>query len=70
MNYKAKRMYVEWTEGSPEGPCYNRTHSGWFDHIVFQGWFMSLMLPTLRRQKGTKVLIGDNLSSHISGEVM
>ena len=40
------------------------------DHIVFQGWFMSLMLPTLRQQKGTKVLIGDNLSSHISGEVM
>lgn len=31
---------------------------------------MSLMLPILRRQEGTKVLIGDNLSSHISLDVL
>lgn len=70
VNYKAEKLWSTWTENGPEGARYNRTKSGWFDHQVFEDWFMSLMLPILKKQDGPKVLIGDNLSSHISLEVL
>lgn len=47
-----------------------QSHEVWFDRQVFEDWFISLMLPILKRQEGTKVVIGDNLSSHISLEVL
>ncbi|KAK8761078.1 hypothetical protein V5799_027655 [Amblyomma americanum] len=70
VNYKAEKLWSTWTENGPKGARYNRTKSGWFDHQVFEDWFMSLMLPILKKQDGPKALIGDNLSSHISLEVL
>lgn len=57
-------------ENGPDGARYNRSKSSRFDHQVFEDWFVSLMLPLLKKQQGTKVVIGDNLSSHISLEVL
>lgn len=70
INYKAEKIWSTWTENGPNESRYNRTKSGWFDHQVFEDWFLSLMLPILKKQKGVKVLIGDNLSSHINLEVL
>lgn len=70
VNYKAEKMWSTWCENGPLGARYNRTKSGWFDSQSFEDWFVSLMLPILKKQEGCKVLIGDNLSSHINLEVL
>ncbi|CAK1592634.1 unnamed protein product [Parnassius mnemosyne] len=70
VNYKSDNMWSTWTEGGPPGTRYNRPESGWFDTSTFEDWFFSLVLSTLRRQEGKKLLIGDNLSSHINMEVL
>lgn len=68
--YKAEKMWESWTENGPEKCRYNRTKSGWFDFQCFEDWFVSLMLPILKKQQGKKVLLGDNLSSHINAKVI
>ena len=68
--YKADHLWSTWTEGGPSGTRYNRSKSGWFDGVIFDDWFFQLALPKLKRQEGKKVLIGDNLSSHMSVEVI
>ena len=68
--YKATGMYNQWRTGGPKGSRYNSSPSGWFDEIRFEDWFFSLALPRLRKQPGAKVLLGDNLSSHISDAVI
>ena len=68
--YKAHHLWSTWTEGGPSGTRYNRSKSGWFDSVIFDDWFFQLALPKLKRQEGKKVLIGDNLSSHMSVEVI
>ena len=37
---------------------------------IGEDWFKKLFLPHVRRQPGRKLLIGDNLASHISMEVI
>jgi hypothetical protein len=49
---------------------YDNTPSGWFDGRTFEEWFLRMMMPRLRKQEGKKALIGDNLSSHISVDVL
>jgi hypothetical protein len=44
-------------------PC---TKSGWFDQFQFEKWFEEVLLPRARRKVGKKLLLGDNLASHIS----
>jgi hypothetical protein len=68
--YKAERLWDTWTEGGPKGCRYNRSKSGWFDTAIFEDWFFSLVLPRLRKQDGVKVLLGDNLASHINHAVI
>jgi len=68
--YKSEAMWSTWTEGGPHGARYNRSKSGWFDSHCFEDWFESLLLPRLKRLQGKKVVIGDNLSSHISVKVL
>lgn len=68
--YKAENLWDSWTVGGPQGCRYNRTKSGWFDSVTFEDWFFTLLLPKLKRQTGTKVIIGDNLSSHINPDVL
>lgn len=68
--FKAKYIYPDWVEGGPVGARFNRTSSGWFDSDVYEDWFFKLALPYLRRKEGRKVIIGDNLGSHLSYKVI
>lgn len=68
--YKAVNMYDTWTNGGPKGARYNRSKSGWFDLQCFSDWFMTIALPHLKKLPGRKLMIGDNLSSHLSLEVI
>jgi hypothetical protein len=68
--YKATEMWSSWTSGGPPGTLYNRSKSGWFDNTCFTDWFKKVVIPYCRRQEGKKVIIGDNLSSHFSPEVL
>ena len=70
VTYKALNVYPTWVEGGPPGTRFNRSKSGWFDARIFEDWFEFLMLPILRKQTGTKILLGDNLSSHLSSHVL
>lgn len=70
INYKAKKMWDTWTENGPLNARYNQTSSGWFDYKIFEDWFLRLLLPILKEQEGPKVIIGDNLSSHLNLQVI
>lgn len=70
VNYKSDNLWDTWTEGGPPNTRYNRSKSGWFDMNSFEDWFFTTVLPVLRRQDGKKLIIGDNLSSHLSLEVV
>ena len=68
--YKAQNRYPSWEEYGPKGTVYSCSKSGWFDGPNFEMWFFQLALPHLKRLVGKKLLIGDNLSSHISNDVI
>jgi hypothetical protein len=68
--YKAEHLYENWTMNGPPKAHYNRTKSGWFDMNIFEDWFMKIALPYFRTMEGPKVLLGDNLSSHVSLKVI
>ncbi|XP_055838495.1 uncharacterized protein LOC129906661 [Episyrphus balteatus] len=68
--YKAKNVYKNWMEGDRPGSRYNATSHGWFDNRVFSDWFQTIYLPYARRLTGPKAIIGDNLSSHFSEDVI
>ncbi len=44
--------------------------SGWFGGPTFEMWFFDVALPILRKLDGKKLLLGDNLASHISPSVI
>lgn len=64
--YRATKMWTTWTENGPRGCRYNSSSSGWFDAAIFTDWLESQMLPRLRKLEGKKVLLCDNLSSHLT----
>lgn len=64
--YKAERLYDQWTIGGPPGTRYNRTKSGWFDGCSFEDWFNTVAIPWAEKREGPKLIIGDNLSSHLN----
>lgn len=64
--YKSAHLYDTWTKNGPRHCRYNRTTSGWFDSNTFQDWVETVALPYFQNKEGRKVLIGDNLSSHLS----
>ncbi|CAH2008612.1 unnamed protein product [Acanthoscelides obtectus] len=69
--YKADHLWSTWTEGGPANTRYNKSPSGWFDGNIFDDWFLSIALTYFKTlPPGRKVLIGDNLASHISIEVI
>lgn len=68
--YKAERLWDTWVVGGPEGTRYNRSKSGWIDEITFTDWFKTIALPWAKSKEGKKVMIGDNLSTHFSPEVV
>lgn len=68
--YRAKYLYDTWVEGGLEGARYNTSQSGWFDQKTFEDWFMTVIVPYAKKSTGDLVVIGDNLSSHFSDEVI
>ena len=64
--FKSVHLYEQWVVGGLKGAHYNRTQSGWFDEETFNDWIFSMALPKLCKQDGKKVMIGNNLSSHLS----
>lgn len=68
--YKADHLWNTWINNGPEGARYNRTATGWFDGPTFQDWFFKIAIPYFRRLEGPKVIIGDNLASHLSIDII
>ena len=68
--YKATHLHDTWCQGGPDGCRYNRTKSGWFDGDTFEDWFEKVPFRYLSKQQGKKVVIGDNLASHLSVKVI
>ncbi|KAG5863625.1 hypothetical protein JTB14_027813 [Gonioctena quinquepunctata] len=68
--YEAEHLYPGWTEGGFPGSRYNRTPSGWLDSCTFEDWFSTIVLPFMRNLDGPKVIIGDNLCSHLTISVI
>ncbi|XP_047142863.1 uncharacterized protein LOC124817109 [Hydra vulgaris] len=61
--YKAESLWNTWMEyGPPKARC-NRSKSGWFDSTC-------LLLPRLKKAQRRSVIIGDNVSSHLSIAVL
>lgn len=68
--YKAAHLYNTWTTNGPPNCRYNRTSSGWFDRHTFEDWVETVALPYFSNKVGEKILIGDNLSSHLSIDII
>ena len=68
--YKATNLYEGWTVGGPSGAQYSVSKSGWFDMDIFEKWFRDVFLEAVRSKPGRKILIGDNLASHFSVNVV
>lgn len=68
--YKAQNLYETWTKGGPEGTVYRVSKNGWFDMETFTAWFKDVFLENTKHLNGKKVLLGDNLASHFSPEVI
>lgn len=68
--YKSTNLYDTWVKNGPVNARYNRTSSGWFDAEVFKDWVKEVVIPFFKNKQGKKVLIGDNLSSHLSIELI
>lgn len=68
--YKALHLYDSWRVGGPSNSRYNRTKSGWFDSFCFADWIETIVIPYFSKKEGVKYLIGDNLASHLSIDVI
>lgn len=64
--FKGKHKWSDWLYMGPLGSRMNVTKSGWMDSDTFEDWFEMHLLPVLQKKEGKKIIIGDNLSSHIS----
>lgn len=63
-------MWENWIQQGPKGCRYNSTTTGWFDANVFSDWFDKILVRHLKKKPGKKVVIGDNLSSHLTPYVI
>jgi hypothetical protein len=67
-------FYDTWARGGPEGSVWTANKAGWFNMRECETWFEKVFLKYLEDQKipkqEIKVLIMDNLSSHISFSIM
>ncbi|XP_008183710.1 jerky protein homolog-like [Acyrthosiphon pisum] len=69
--YKSEHLYPSWTYHGPQKTRFNRSKSGWFDMKIFEDWYFEVVLPYFRTiNANKKVMIGDNLASHVSEEVI
>ena len=63
-------VYEGWMVGGPPNVQYASTKSGWFDKETFSRWFFGTFLPVASKLEGPVALIGDNIGSHFSLEVI
>lgn len=63
-------LYINRRQFGTRGARYNRTKSGWFDEVTFRGWFFTVVVPWAKSRQGPTVVIGDNLSSNFSADVL
>ncbi|XKL60353.1 hypothetical protein PGB90_001369 [Kerria lacca] len=82
--YKTENVYKQWTTNGPickpfyeKSYCisniekhYGHSDSGWLDHKIFTQWFTYVFLPHTRKLDDCKVLLGDNLATHFTPEVI
>ncbi|CAH2094324.1 unnamed protein product [Euphydryas editha] len=68
--YKSENLWSSWCIGGPPEARFNRTKSGWFDALVFEDWFKTVIIPWATKLDGPKVVIGDNLSSHLNVNIL
>nr|XP_034838359.1 uncharacterized protein LOC117994536 [Maniola hyperantus] len=68
--YKSEHLWSAWCVGGPPEARFNRTKSGWFDATVFEDWFRCVVIPWATKFDGPKVIIGDNLSSHLNVTIL
>jgi hypothetical protein len=66
-------FYDTWAIGGPPGSVFTANKSGWFTMREFEVFFEKIFLKYLQNRipkEEVKVLIGDNLGSHLSQAVM
>ena len=68
--YKGGNLWSSWCQNGPSKCRYNVTNRGWFDFGTFEDRFKTVFLPAAIKIDGKKILLGDNLSSHISTDVI
>uniref|UniRef100_A0A1B0CMK5 Putative tigger transposable element-derived n=1 Tax=Lutzomyia longipalpis TaxID=7200 RepID=A0A1B0CMK5_LUTLO len=68
--YKSAQLWSSWCQGGPPHCRYGNSPSGWFDGTVFREWVESILIPDLRRKEGKKIILCDNLSTHVTLEVI
>jgi len=68
--YKSQNLYDGWTKEGPAGTLEDNAVSGWFDSHCFGRWFNNVSLPHAADKPGLKVLIGNNLASHFTPEMI
>lgn len=68
--YKSAHVYDSWRRGGPKNARFNRSKSGWFDSACFDDWVENVAVPYLCKLNGKKILLGDNLSSHLSAHAI
>jgi len=66
--YKALYLYDSWIVGGPPKSRYNRSKSGWFDSQCFEDWLIKVVIPFVKNKPVKKILIGNNLSTHLTIE--
>ncbi|KAG5869244.1 hypothetical protein JTB14_009895 [Gonioctena quinquepunctata] len=66
VTYEAGNLFNIWTEHGPKGTVYNRNKSGWFTLEILEDWFRKIAYFMKQDKEGKKVMIGDNLASHIT----
>ena len=72
---ESEAVYSSWIgvdEGreGPDNAEYGSTKSGWVNKRTFSQWFFNVFLPVASKLSGPTVLIGDNLGSHFSHDVI
>jgi hypothetical protein len=70
--YKRERMQDNWVRNGLAEARYNVSKSGWFDSDLIVLWIKSVVIPYTKILPNDipRVLIGDNLPSHISHEAL
>ncbi|CAG4979283.1 unnamed protein product [Parnassius apollo] len=68
--FKAAHLYDSWMMRGPHNAKFNRSSSSWFDGDIFEDWVKTIVIPFWEKKEGKKILIGDNLSSHLSVDVI